>query len=55
MRQTMPVVLTDEDREELKHMEGEIVNIIESETCPPFEKKRICKYNNIRLMSIPQQ
>ena len=43
MRQTMPVVLTDEDREEIRRMEGEIVNIIESETCPPFEKKRICK------------
>ena len=43
MRKTMPVVLTDEDRKEIKRMEGEIVDIVESDVCPPLEKKRICK------------
>lgn len=43
MRQTFPVALTDDDREEIKRMEREIANIIEADTCPPLEKKRICK------------
>ena len=43
IRKTMRVDLTDEDREEIKRMEKEIVQIIESEECPPLNKKRICK------------
>lgn len=43
MRQTLPVVLTDEDRERIKNMEEEIKEIIESDSCPPLAKKRICK------------
>ena len=43
MRQTVPVVLTDADREEIRRMEQEIVAIIESDTCPPLVKKRLCK------------
>lgn len=43
MRKTMPVVLTDDDREEIKRMEKDIQNIIESANCPPLIKMRICK------------
>lgn len=43
MRQTLPVVLTDGDREIIKQMEKEICDIIESDVCPHLEKKRICK------------
>ncbi len=43
MRQNMPVVLTDEDREEIQKMEQEIRDIIESDVCPPIVKKRFCK------------
>ena len=43
MRQTLPVVLTDDDREEIRRMEQEIVSIIESDICPPLVKKRLCK------------
>lgn len=43
MRKTMPVVLTDDDREEIKRMEKDILNIIESDNCPPLTKMRICK------------
>ena len=43
MRQTLPVVLTDDDRAELQRMEKEICDIIESDECPPLVKKRFCK------------
>lgn len=43
MRKTMPVVLTDDDREEIWRMESEIMDIIGSNVCPPLEKKLICK------------
>ncbi len=43
MRQTMPVILTDEDRDEIRQMEKEISNIIESYVCPPHVEKRFCK------------
>ena len=43
MRKTMPVVLTDDDREEIKRMEKDIQNIIESANCPSLIKMRICK------------
>ena len=32
MRQTLPVVLTDKDREEIQRMEQDIVSIIETDT-----------------------
>lgn len=43
IRQTIPVVLTDGDRDVIKEMEKEIKKIIESDDCPTIEKKRICK------------
>ena len=43
MRQTVPVELTDADREEIRQMEKEIVSIIEADSCPPLVKKRLCK------------
>ena len=43
MRQTLPVELTDGDRQEIQRMEQDIVSIIESECCPPMVKKRLCK------------
>lgn len=43
IRQTIPVVLTDGDRDMIKEMEKEIKKIIESDNCPSIEKKRICK------------
>jgi len=43
IRQTIPVVLTDGDRDMIKEMEKEIKKIIESDDCPSIEKKRICK------------
>lgn len=43
MRQTLPVELTDGDRQEIQRMEQDIVSIIESESCPPMVKKRLCK------------
>lgn len=43
MRQTMPVVLTEEDRRELQKMEQEINDIIVSDDCPTLMKKRFCK------------
>lgn len=43
LRKTESVMLSDIDREEIASMEKEIKNIIESEQCPPLEKKRICK------------
>lgn len=43
LRQTLPVELTDSDREEILRMEQEIDAIIESDFCPPLVKKRLCK------------
>ena len=43
MRQTLPIELTDSDREEIRRMEQEITGIIESDFCPPLVKKRLCK------------
>ncbi len=43
LRKTQSVVLTDDDKEKIKKMEQEIVRIVESEVCPPLQKKRICK------------
>lgn len=43
LRQTQPVTLSDADREEIRKMEQDIIAIISSDTCPPLEKKRLCK------------
>lgn len=43
MRQTMPVEITDKDREEIRRIEQDISDIIESDVCPPLSKKHICK------------
>lgn len=43
LRKTDTVLLSDIDRETIRQMEKEIGAIIESENCPPLEKKRICK------------
>ena len=43
LRKTQPVVLSDVDRDRIKEMLTNIRNIIESEECPPLQKKGICK------------
>ncbi len=43
LRKTETILLSDIDRETILTMEKEIQAIIESEVCPPLEKKRICK------------
>lgn len=37
------VLLSDVDREMIGEMKADIMQVIESEVCPPLEKKRICK------------
>lgn len=37
------VLLSDVDREMIGEMKADIMRVIESEVCPPLEKKRICK------------
>lgn len=43
MRQTYPIVLTDEDRKEIQRMEKDIIDIINSDACPSLVKKHLCK------------
>lgn len=43
LRKTDEVYLTDEDREAMKKSIGEIVELIESENCPPTINAKICK------------
>ncbi|WP_373730515.1 CRISPR-associated protein Cas4 [Bacteroides heparinolyticus] len=43
LRKTSEVLLSDIDRETIVEMEGEIAEIITGETCPPREKKTICR------------
>ncbi len=43
LRQKSEVVLSDVDRDIIKEMESKISDIIESEECPPLNKKGICK------------
>lgn len=43
MRQTETVELTDDDREKISKICGEIEQICESDTCPPIVKKGYCK------------
>lgn len=42
-RNTKKVSLTDDDREEIKKMEKDILSLIESDTCPEKKKKNICR------------
>lgn len=37
------VLLSDVDREMIGEMKADIMQVIESEVCPPLKKKRICK------------
>lgn len=43
LRKTSEVLLSDVDRETVAEMEVKIKGIIESDTCPPLEKKGICR------------
>ena len=43
LRKTSEVFLSDVDRETIKEMEQKIKEVIESEACPPLEKKGICR------------
>lgn len=43
LRKKDTVLLSDVDRDMIHQMEEEIVRIIDSDICPPLEKKRICK------------
>lgn len=43
LRKTDTVLLSNIDRETIQEIEKEITILIESEECPLFEKKRICK------------
>lgn len=43
LRQTTKVELTDTDRQVLKEVEIEIVQIVDGEDCPPTINKKMCK------------
>ena len=43
LRKTSEVLLSDVDRETIAEMELKIKEIIEDDTCPPLEKKGICR------------
>ena len=43
LRKTSEVLLSDVDRETIAEMELKIKGIIDGETCPPLEKKSICR------------
>ncbi len=43
LRKKENVILSDIDREQIIEMENDIIQIIESDTCPSLEKKRVCK------------
>lgn len=43
LRKKDEIVLSEEDKDSLKEMGNEIMNIIKSENCPPIEKIKICK------------
>src|SRR5574344_1824868 len=43
MRQIEEVLLTESDKETIKGMEGEILEIVSREICPPIEKSKICR------------
>lgn len=43
LRKKDSVILSDIDREMIREIEFDIQRVVESMTCPPIEKKRICK------------
>lgn len=43
LRKTTEVLLSDVDRDTIKEMEQKIKEIIESDICPPLEKKGVCR------------
>ncbi len=43
LRKTEQVVLSDVDRDMIREMETDIQRIIDSDECPPLERKGICK------------
>ncbi len=43
LRKRDTVVLSEVDRETIKTIEEEIVQIVENENCPPLAKKNICR------------
>lgn len=43
LRKKDSVILSDIDREMIREIELDIQRVVESMTCPPIEKKRICK------------
>ncbi|MBP7102784.1 MAG: CRISPR-associated protein Cas4 [Bacteroidales bacterium] len=43
LRKKDEILLSNVDRDRLKEMEKEIIQIIEDENCPPLGKKKICK------------
>lgn len=43
LRKKDTVCLSEVDREMISEMKADILRIIESDVCPPLEKKRICK------------
>lgn len=43
LRRTQEVFLSEPDRLEIENMEADITRIISDDTCPPLQKKGICK------------
>lgn len=43
LRKTTEVLLSDVDRDTIKEIEQKIKEIIENDTCPPLEKKGVCR------------
>ena len=43
LRKTTEVFLSDVDRDAIKEMEQKIKEIMECDTCPPLEKKGVCR------------
>jgi CRISPR-associated exonuclease Cas4 len=43
LRKTEKVILSDVDRDMIREMESDIQQIIESDECPPLERKGICR------------
>ena len=43
LRRTQEVVLSEPDRSEIEEMKTDITRIITDDTCPPLQKKGICK------------
>lgn len=43
LRRTQKVILSDLDTSEIERMKADIARIISDDTCPPLQKKSICK------------